>query len=96
MRLSASLVVNSVLNSAVPTAAPISRKKLLVLVAVPISCGSTEFCTASTIVCMTRPMPAPTTKIIAPNRIIDMSPVICVSQAMPAAVMARPTTGKTL
>ena len=56
-----------VLNSAVPTAAPISRKKLFVLVAVPISCGSTEFCTASTIVCMTRPMPAPSTKIMAPN-----------------------------
>ena len=52
---SASRLVKIVLNSAAPTAAPISRKKLLALVAVPSSCGSTEFCTASTIVCMTRP-----------------------------------------
>ncbi|CPU65226.1 Uncharacterised protein [Mycobacteroides abscessus] len=92
-RLSASRDVKMVLNSAVPTAAPISRKKLFALVAVPISCGSTEFCTASTIVCMTRPIPAPMTKIIAPKSHIDMSPVMRVSQTIPAAVIASPTTG---
>ncbi|MNW60960.1 hypothetical protein D3C74_389870 [compost metagenome] len=92
-RLADSRVVKIVLKSAVPTAAPISRKKLFALVAVPISWGSTEFWTASTMVCMTSPMPAPITKIMAPNRTMDMSPVIVVSQMMPAVVIARPTTG---
>ena len=38
---------------------PIGRKKVIELVAAPMSRRSTEFCTAVTIVCMVNPRPAP-------------------------------------
>ena len=92
-RLSVSRVVKIVVNRAEPTAAPISRKKLFALVAVPSSCGSTAFCTASTTVCITRPMPAPRVKIMAPNSHMDMSPDRVVSHTMASPTTTSPTTG---
>ena len=78
------------LNTAVPTAAPISRKKLFALVAVPSSCGSTAFCTASTIVCMTRPRPAPRTKTMSEYCSIEMSAVMVVIHTSVAVAMPMP------
>ena len=46
-------------NTAAPTEPPIWRKKVVELVAAPMSRYSTEFCTAVTIVCMVNPSPAP-------------------------------------
>ena len=56
---SVSRLVKIAPTTATPRVAPISRKKLFEEVAVPTSLCGKAFCTASTRVCMIRPMPAP-------------------------------------
>lgn len=55
-------MVNSAPTSAVPTEAPICRKKLLAAVAVPTMAWGNSFCTTSTSSCIPSPMPKPSTK----------------------------------
>ena len=54
-------MVNSAPTSAVPTEAPICRKKLFAAVAVPTMAWGNSFCTTSTSSCMPSPMPKPST-----------------------------------
>ena len=48
-------------KTAVPSVPPIWRKNVADEVATPMSCGGTEFCTASTSGCMQKPRPMPNT-----------------------------------
>ncbi len=60
-RCCASRLDSTAPKTAVPIAPPMDRKKVTALVAVPMSRKSTEFCTATMIVCMVKPRPAPKT-----------------------------------
>ena len=61
--LSASRLATTAPPTAVPNEPPIDRRKVTVLVAEPRWRRSTAFCTASTVTCMTMPMPTPSTSM---------------------------------
>ena len=48
-------------NSDTPSEPPICWKKLRELLATPMSCCGTLFCTISEVICMRKPMPTPST-----------------------------------
>ena len=92
----ASRAVHTAPKTAVPNDPPIERKNVDPLVAVPMSRGSTEFCTARTSTCMTLPSPAPRTSMATAICQYGVVPPSCDSRKSPTVASAVPMIGKTL
>ncbi len=93
------ILVGRTLNSsesmiAVPRVPPIWRKKVLELVATPMSCGSAAAWTAMVRVCISWPRPAPITNIAIARYQYGLSGVMKVRIRKPPAVVAVPVIGK--